>query len=389
MAPMGNVFINLTVIKKALERIDKSLGTGTAKRYFPKADDWLKGKSKPTFRQLEQLAQKALLPLELFFLEDVPMEELSYVYFRARGRKAEASPELEHTISVMKIRQNFLSAYLQELGWGKNKLVGNITIEQGIEETAKHIRNLLALHSGWAKAARSWSEAFDMLRDRVEALDIFVFTNNVVDNNNHRKLDPEEFSGFSLIDVYAPVIFVNTADYISSQIFTLMHELCHICLGIQEEGIFSFGEVEEYKDRVEVFCNRVAGEVLVPSEELRDAFVNVGKDYEYLAKMFKVSQAVIGIRLMALGLITMDEYEEEVKGKYEVSEELQIKTRETKGGNFYRIQRKKLGNRFIEIVRSALHSGFLTYTDAFNLTNLRGKSFYKLVEEGTIGSVHS
>lgn len=383
-----DVFVNLQVVRKALERIEKSFGKETVKKYFPKADDWLRGTSKPTFRQLELLAHKSLLPLELFFLEEVPAEELSYVYFRAKGRRAEASPELEHTISVMRIRQNFLSAYLQELGWEENRFVGSITIEQGTEEAAKQIRNLLELSPGWAKAVKSWSEAFDVLRNRVEALGIFVFTNSVVDNNNRRKLDPKEFSGFSLIDTYAPVIFVNTADYISSQIFTLMHELCHICLGIQEEGVFSFGEVEEYQDKVEVFCNRVAGEVLVPSQELRKAFESIGKDYEYLAKTFKVSQAVIGIRLMTLGLITREEYEEEVKGKYEVLEELQIKTRETKRGDFYRTQRKKLGSRFIEIVRSALRSGFLTYTDAFNLTSLHGKSFYRLVEEGTIGSVH-
>ena len=384
-----DVFVNLRVVRKALERIEKSLGKEAVKRYFPKARDWLEGKATPTFRQIEQLAQKALLPLGLFFLEEVSEPELSYVYFRAKGGLVEASPELEYTISKVKERQNFLSDYLKELGWEKLKIVGSIHLKQDVKEAANILRKFLGLNEGWAKQFKTRHEVFKYLRHRVEELGVFVFTNSVVDNNNFRRLDPEEFSGFSLVDDVAPVIFVNTADYLNSQIFTLMHELCHVSLGIQEQGVFAFNEMSEYTNNVEVFCNNVAAEILVPERELEIELQKRGKDYVGLADVFKVSLAVIGIRLKSLGYITQDEYDRDIKEKYdEFMDSLEEGPQRQSGGDFYLTQRKKLGDRFISILNSALEEGYIDFRDVYSLTTLGFEKFKKLVGE-VYESVHT
>jgi len=378
-----DAFVNFQVLKKALERVEKSLGKEAVKKYFPKARDWLEGKSKPTFRQIEQLAQKALLPLGLFFLEEVPEQELSYVYFRAKGELVEASPELEYTISKIKERQEFLSDYLKELGWEKLKIVKSVHLEQDVKEAANELRGFLNLRKGWTKQFKSRREVFNYLRHRVEELGIFVFTNSVIDNNNFRRLDPDEFSGFSLVDDVAPTIFINTADYLNSQIFTLMHELCHVSLGIQEQGVFAFNEMSEYTNNVEVFCNNVAAEILVPEDELKIEFQRYGKNYTELANVFKVSLAVIGIRLKSLGYITQDEYDRDIKERYDefISSLEESPQHQGRGGDFYLTQRKKLGNRFISIVNSALEEGYIDFRDVYSLTALGFEKFKKLVGE--------
>ena len=93
--------------------------------------------------------------------------------------------------------------------------------------------------------------------------------NGVVGNNTHRKLKVEEFRGFALTDRYAPLIFVNGADWKSAQMFTLAHELAHVWLGPAGEGLTGFEGVFPADTGVEGFCDRAAVEFLVPARALK------------------------------------------------------------------------------------------------------------------------
>ena len=130
-----------------------------------------------------------------------------------------------------------------------------------------------------------------------------MVVNGIVGNNTHRKLDPEKFRGFVLVDDYAPLVFVNGADSKAAQMFTLAHELAHLWFG--SSAAFDLRELQPADDETERACNRIAAELLAPEHELRDAWTAALQSpnrYQVLARQFKVSELVAARRLLDLGL---------------------------------------------------------------------------------------
>ncbi len=234
---------------------------------------------------------------------------------------------------------------------------------------------MLGLAEGWASAVSTWQEAVSELRRRIEQLGVMAVINGVVGNNTHRKLDVDEFRGFALVDPYAPLVFVNGADAKSAQMFTLAHELAHVWLGPDAEGVSGFEGIFPGHTKIEQFCDRAAAELLVPAEELVGLWRSVkhaSDALEQVARRFKVSQIVAGRRAMDLGLI-------DKKGFFDFYDAHTRKERQQKaaagGGDFYNNQNTRIGARFATSVISAALEGRLSFKDAYDLTGLHGGAF--------------
>lgn len=118
-----------------------------------------------------------------------------------------------------------------------------------------------------------------------------------------------EFRGFALVDEYAPLIFINGADFTSAQMFTLIHELVHIWIG--EGGVSNFEAMQPLPIEIERYCNAVAAEVLVPRAELTKYWPlvrGVANPFAAIARRFKVSTIVAARRALDLDLITRDRF---------------------------------------------------------------------------------
>lgn len=363
------------LIRWAIERSGRSVGT--LAHYFPRIEQWMSEheQAHPTLRQLETLAKKTWTPLGYFFLSEPPEERLPIPDFRtARDQPIRRpSPNLIDTLHTMQRRQAWMRDYLIELGHERLSFIGSAKPSDDVHNVSLSIRRALGMDDGWASKIGTWTDALGVLREAAETIGILVVINGVVGNATRRKLNPAEFRGFVLSDVYAPLVFINGTDARSAQMFTLAHELAHLWIG--EGGIFDLPEFESPEDRLEQFCNRVAAEFLIPETELREFWSDVRHDsepFQKIARHFKVSPIVAARRALDLNLIDRTAFFDFFHA-YQNDE--RRRATKSKGGNFYLTQNVRLGKRFARSVMLAAKEGRLLYRDAYNLTGLHGATF--------------
>ena len=84
---------------------------------------------------------------------------------------------------------------------------------------ADGMRAALGLEPEWSAKCPTWKDAFSHLLERMDGAGVMRTVTGVVGSNTHHALDPDEFQGFALVDDYAPLVFVNGADYKAAQMF--------------------------------------------------------------------------------------------------------------------------------------------------------------------------
>ena len=370
---MTRVTVSESVLRWALERSGKS---EVIRKKFKHLSEWLEGKKQPTLHQLEDFARATHTPLGYLFLSEPPEERLPIPHFRTLGDepRPRPSPDLLETVQIMERRQAWMREYLIEQGHEPLPFVRSAHVANEPEQVAREIRRALELTEDWAARQPSWTAALRQMEKKAEKAGILVAVSGIVGTNTHRKLDPSEFRGFVLIDEYAPLVFINGADYKASQMFTLAHELAHVWLG--SSAAFDLRELQPAKDETEQTCNRIAAEFLVPAAKLRQAWSSAGQNaerFQTVARQFKVSEIVAVRRALDLEIITKSEFLDFYQGYRE--RERPIVHRDKKGGNFYANQALYLGRRFAETVIGAAREGRLLYRDAYRLTGLYGETF--------------
>jgi Zn-dependent peptidase ImmA (M78 family) len=373
------VFVKPELLRWAIDR--SRLSFDDFAKAFPKLEEWLSGERLPTHRHLEQFAHKAMTPLGYLFLDDPPDETLPIPDFRTVGDTpiSRPSPILLETMHVMKLRQAWMRDYLVEEGRGPLDFVGSGKQVKNIVSLAARIREKLVLNVDWSEELGTWEDALRVLRNAAERIGILVASSGIVGLNTHRRLDPQEFRGFVLCDEYAPMVFVNDADSKSARMFTLAHELVHVWLG--QGGLFNLIKTMPHNDATEQFCNQVAAEFLIPGHKLTERWDKAnatGHPFSVIGRLFKVSPVAAARRALDLGLInkarffTFYQKDQEDWQRRKAEEK---KTEKKGGPNFYAVQDTRLGRRFAYAVVCAAREGRLLYHNAYELTDLKGRTF--------------
>jgi len=344
---------------------------------FPRAESWLEEEKSPTLPQLRDFAKKTRVPFGYLFLQEPPEEELPIPFFRTIGGETDqVGVNLRDTVLNIQQRQDWVRDYLIEQGEERLEFIGKFTPRNPINLVVQDIRSELGLENNWASGFPNWQDALNHLAEKVEEAGIFIVFNSVVNNNTHRPITVEECRGFVMCDDHAPFLFVNSADSKSAQMFTIVHELAHLWIG--ESAGFDFRQLQPFGNEVETFCDAVAAEFLVPEEDFNTHWTRK-QDFEALAKIFKVSQIVIGRRALDTGKITREAFFEFYNEHIEKFK--QKKVAQGSGGDFYATLRKRLNPRFFATVHQAVKENKLLYKHAYELTGLKGNTYQKAIEE--------
>ncbi|MCI0448162.1 MAG: XRE family transcriptional regulator [Chlorobi bacterium] len=345
-----------------------------------KIEEWENDVDYPTIRQAERLAQIYRRPLAVFYLPSPPKDFETLKDFRRTDKSGEYSTALTFIIRDIQERQIWIRDFLIEQNEDGLSFLGNFSIENSVNDIANDIKKVLEIEEniGTDKILKYWI-------DKVESKRIFVsLANNV---HTRMKLSIDEVRGFAIYDNVAPFIFINTEDTENGMLFTLAHELAHIW--IKQSGVsnveFRESNVDFYEP-LEVFCNEVAAELLLPLNMVKDYFKNVKITIDVIdafANKMHVSPFSVSVRLLKNGYIptsVFNEYKKIFKERYEkhLENKLQKKKKQKGGGDFYRDQIKKNSRAFTFLIYDSYREGIVNSYEASSLLHIKINKFAKL-----------
>ncbi len=305
----------------------------------------------PTYPQLEKLAYEIYKrPLALFFLPHPPIEQSPEVEFRTLP-KAELESLQKDTILQIRTAHAYQIS-LSELYEGNNPVQKkiwrdiNFSVDSLIEDQAKKIRAYLGLTIHEQEKWKDDESALKKWRTLIEESGVFVFKNS---------FKQRDISGFCLKHSEFPIIYLNNGNTKTRQIFSLLHELAHLLLGIN--GISKDENEERYfsneQRKIERYCNQIAAEVLIPknsiAEDLKGNLIERNEEIENqctaIAKKYGVSREAVLRRLVDMSVVEAGRYE------YFASRwRGQIKPRSK--GNWYASKAAYISNKFlIDVVK--------------------------------------
>ena len=394
MSKHSRIAMQPKLLTWARERAGLSLDS--LAKTFPKIAEWEAGELQPTLKQLERFASAVHVPIGYLFLLEPPRESLPIPDFRTVSDRSitRLNVNLLDTIYLCQERQAWYRDYARLHRFTPIDFIGKAKLSDTPAEVAKAISTRMNLAMDERSQLPNWAEALRRLVAQAEELGVLVMASSIVGGNSHRKLEVREFRGFALVDVLAPLIFINAADSKAAQMFTLAHELAHLWL--DESGVSDAEVVKAFdlpgrqtEQGIERWCNAVAAELLMPLQATREAYLPdapLTDEIQRLAKRFKVSILVVLRRLFDAGFLDEETLWQNYRQESERIADLD-RGGSSGGGNFYRTLEVRNGKRFARAVIASTLEGQTLFQDAFRMLSVKkSATFYRAAQElGVIG----
>jgi Zn-dependent peptidase ImmA (M78 family) len=343
------------------------------------------GDDDPSRTLLVKMSQQYRRPLLTFYLPAPPRRAERGEDFRTLpeeyGRRDAALVDV--LLRDVRARQEMVRSLLEvEDETSKLTFVDSFNMNDGTKLLAEEITKSLGFSLAQFRRGRR-NDAFAYLRELVERQGVFVL---LIGNlgSHHSVLDIELFRGIALADPVTPFIVINDQDSEAAWSFTLLHELAHLWIG--RTGISGANP----STRIEVFCNDVAGQILMPDgEALREeALRGAGVDQviariRQLADSWQVSHSAVNYKLYRQGLISREVWAE-VGGIFRrqwLQNRAAAREKDKENENapsYYVVRRHRLGSRLVGLSARMLAEGILSPSAAGRILGVKPTNVYAL-----------
>jgi Zn-dependent peptidase ImmA (M78 family) len=333
----------------------------------------------PPMEKAEDLATLLGIPFGYFFLAAPPDATLPIPDRRRLTHDYKPTQHFLELLNHVLIRRDWYRDYLLDSDAPRLPFVGQFANTVDAARVAADIRRVLQLGPELRHSVFSWADYASALARRAEEKRILVMRSGVVANEAHKRVSRAEVQGFAIADPLAPIVFVNSSDFKSAQVFTIAHELAHIWIGDSAISNPNQGDSPDVH-RIERLCDQIATEALVPEAEFRPLWkvkslrAQVNRVDE-LAMTYWVSALVIIRRANELNLISVDEAQ--LLRKKAIAAQ---KTKAKKGRpSYYQLATVRSGHRLADAIRAEVESGNLVHSHASRLLGMTSYSFARFM----------
>ena len=341
-----------------------------------------RGDEAPTRVHLAKMAKCYRRPLLTFYLPAPPRQsERGTDFRRSAGTSSLLEPGVDALVRDVRSCQSMVRAtliaedevqpleFIGALQKQTNQAAAHRLLQQLLPEELK----TRYYHEQGARSA------FAQLRSHVEQLGVFVVLKGNL-GSWHTKVDPQAFRGFAVADPVAPFIVINEHDSPASWSFTLLHELIHLLLG--QTGV-SGSKVEHH--RQEQFCNQVAGEWLLPDQQLKGLTLgqhaDIAEQVTSFAEKHNLSTMMVAYRLLQAGRIDRELYGElhaAFLGLWRQHD--QNKTNPSGGPDYYRVRAHRMGPALLRFCRRMIESDALSTAKVARILGVKPSQVGQLLQ---------
>ncbi len=342
------------------------------------------GEQDPSVAVLHNMVEKYKRPLIVLLLDEVPSDFTPLRDFRSLdiAAQGEYSPELMDEIRRVNLQRE---AYVDLSSELKNELARPLLPNNdNAAALGLDLRVFLEVDQLELQKIRKPEDALKYWSAKIEEKGILVLQTS--------RVKMSEMRGFSISQGLPMTIVLNGEDSPRAKIFTLLHELAH--LSRRASGVCDLHSRPIGHSDIEVFCNAVAGEAILPREHLlavpavaRHIEGQAWSDAELEAIQdvvgSGVSLEVILRRLVTFGKATADEYEKRSAEWAKIYQDLRKqRSAASKGGPPpHRVPLRDRGRPFVQSVFDAYSDGRVSLSEVSDLVGVRTKHLDNLQAE--------